>query len=67
MFNQERLRKATDKSPRRYGLLDDIEKLQKFLNNDVIAKIVDFGNGEIEGELVQEEIALRCYDVLKIL
>ena len=61
LFNQERLRKAIDKSPRRYGLLDDIEKLQDFLNNDVIAKIVDFGNGEIEGELVQEEIALRCY------
>ena len=61
VFNQDKLRKAIDKSPKRYGLLDDIEKLQEFLNNDVIAKIVDFGNGEIEGELIQEEIALRCY------
>lgn len=61
LFNQDRLRKAIDKSPKRDGLLDDIEKLQEFLNNDVIAKIVDFGNGEIEGELIQEEIALRCY------
>ena len=61
LFNQDKLKKAIDKSPKRYGLLDDIEKLQEFLNNDVIAKIVDFGNGEIEGELIQEEIALRCY------
>lgn len=61
LFNQKRLIKAIDKSPKKYGLLDDIEKLKEFLNNDVIAKIVDFGNGEIEGELIQEEISLRCY------
>ena len=29
--------------------------------NNLRAKIVDFGNGEFENDLLQEEISLRCY------
>ena len=30
-------------------------------NNNFHIKIVDFGNGEFEDDLLQDEISLRCY------
>ena len=64
-------KKAKTKALNEFKILFDLNKDEFNFNKDlndididyskINAKIVDFGNGEFEDDLLQDEISLRCY------